>query len=99
MATKLVQITRGRLNMANFGESRYGVQSPTTVELLHEHEDFRGRAEFFFVEEKEIDRIVGVMASENPGKDIKVYDLVQVSTCPAAPLITKKVTKDGVLPA
>ena len=98
MGLKLVRVVKSRQFVANFNESRYGVIG-LNLENLDEHGDYRRRGDFFFVEEKELSRIVQLLAAENSGKNVEVYDLTEVSVCPAAPMVTKKVTKDGVLPA
>jgi hypothetical protein len=38
-------------------------------------------------------------AEGNPGCEVQVYGLEASAQCPAAPMVVKTVTKDGVLPA
>jgi hypothetical protein len=98
MSTVLVRVSRNRRILANIGESRYGVYGVES-ERLREEDDYRNKGEWFEVDEREVDRIVGVLAPLNPGKDVQVYTLTQVSTCPAAAMVTKQGSKDGILPA
>jgi hypothetical protein len=57
------------------------------------------KAEFFTIQrDEDTDRVVKALATQNPGSNVEVYDLKSVSFCPAAEMITKEVTKDGVLP-
>jgi hypothetical protein len=56
-------------------------------------------AEFFMVEnDEDVDATVAELARLNPGKEIMVYRLKSVSICPAAEMLTKAVSDDGILP-
>jgi hypothetical protein len=57
------------------------------------------QCEFFEIEEQDLDGFVSELTRQHPGKEVRVYTLSQVSERPAGDMVTKKVTKDGVLPA
>lgn len=63
------------------------------------NEDYMNEGEFFIVDDRDLEHVVGHLARSNPGKEIRVYDMVSVSVCPAGEMVTKKVSKDGVLPS
>ena len=98
MSEKLIRVAKGNIFGVHFPELRRGA-SGVTMEQLRDHDDYRHRGEIFVVDERDVVAAVRILATENPGKDVLVYDLQQVSVCPAAEMVTKNVSKDGVLPA
>jgi hypothetical protein len=57
-------------------------------------------AEVFFVNDDHDEQIlVEHLTGSNPGKDVEVYELASSHVCPAAEMVTKVVSKAGVLPA
>jgi hypothetical protein len=95
---KLVRVARTPDQEAYFPELRHGGRgfNPPHVDNM---ELFRSMGEFFWIEEKDMSVAISSLAEENPGKEIQVYDLTSISICPAAEMITKQVTKEGILPA
>lgn len=71
---------------------------PQNRELDHERSDFMREGEFYLVEEAELDIQVQQFAEKNPGREVQVWNLEQVAECPAAAMVRKKVTKEGILP-
>lgn len=98
MSEKLIRVGKGQVFGVHFPELRLGAQG-ITMETLRDHDDYRHRGEIYIVDDRDVERAVQILTSENPGKDVQVWDLIQVSVCPAAEMVTKKVSKDGVLPA
>jgi hypothetical protein len=64
------------------------------------NDDIAKTGEFFEIEDvaEDGDLLLRVLAEHNPGCEIRVYTLEQVGQCPAAPMVVKKVTADGILP-
>lgn len=62
------------------------------------YNNFVTHGEFFLCPENEVDQMVEFLATTNPGRDVEVYTLESAATCPAAPIVKKKVTPDGILP-
>jgi hypothetical protein len=56
-------------------------------------------AEFVYVDERDVEEYMRVLAENNPGCEVRVYALEQVAECPAAEIVVKKVSAHGVLPA
>lgn len=55
--------------------------------------------QFFTVAlDADVEPLVAYLADKNPGKEIQVFGLEAISICPAAEMVTKRVTQDGVLP-
>lgn len=54
--------------------------------------------QFFWIAERDVQPVVQWLCNKNPGCEIKVFNLESVSECPAAAMVQKKVTADGVLP-
>jgi hypothetical protein len=52
----------------------------------------------FFPEEYQVDTLVRMLASKNPGAEIMVFRLEKVGQCPAGDFVEKNVTEDGTLP-
>lgn len=77
---------------------RRGPQAIMTRETNVERTNFTTEGEFFLVDEADVNGIMTVLAETNPGREIQVYNLEQSAQCPAAAMVTKKVTKDGILP-
>lgn len=97
--TKLIRVARAEQRSVFFSESRYGVIALQGLQNLDvEEENYRRLGEFFIVDDKEYAAIVALLAKENPGLEVQVYDMIEVSTCPPGEIVTKKVSKDGVLP-
>jgi hypothetical protein len=96
---KLVRVARTPDQEAYFHELRHGGRgiNPPHVDNMELFRNMGG--EFFLIEEKDLRAAIQLLAEENPGKEIQVYDLVSISICPAAEMITKQVTKEGILPA
>lgn len=46
----------------------------------------------------DVDRIMKQLAEQNPGYEVQMFQLQKVAECPAAPMVMKQVTKDGILP-
>jgi hypothetical protein len=61
--------------------------------------DYVKQGEFFLVEEEDLPLSMRTFAEGNPGCEVQVYGLEASAQCPAAPMVVKTVTKDGVLPA
>jgi hypothetical protein len=109
MAKKLVRVARSKGIPTSFPNLIYRAH-PEAINPREVVDNDRDRewgdgqlsalaeCEFFFIEEEDTDTIVTELARVNPGKEIQVYDLSRVSVCPAGEMVTKKVTKEGVLP-
>jgi len=94
---KLIRIARSD----DFPVFMEGLRSePRGLQLEnHDDENYRRRGEFFvFHDERDVPNAVQQFANENPGKEIQVWELKTISQCPAAPMVTKQVTADGILP-
>lgn len=77
-----------------------GIEIPVLMhEEVGDQSDYRTEGTVFFVEEAHLDQMVEHLASVNPGKDIEVYSLEWSGVCPAAPMVRRAVTVDGILPA
>lgn len=63
-----------------------------------ERSDFLRDGEFFLVEERDVDNMLMAFAQGNPGCEIQIWNHEASAECPAAPMVVKKVTPDGVLP-
>lgn len=96
---KLVRVSRTPEQEAFFGELRHGGMgiNPPHVDNMELFRHMGG--EFFMIDERDLTVAIQYLAEENPGKEVQVYDLVSISVCPAAEMITKQVTKEGILPA
>jgi hypothetical protein len=46
----------------------------------------------------DVARIMKHLAEQNPGCEFQMFQLERVAQCPAAPMVMKQVTKDGILP-
>jgi hypothetical protein len=57
------------------------------------------QAEFWLIEDRDVDVFIKYMAEANPGVDVEVYGMEKVGHCPAAEFVIKAVTEDGILPA
>ena len=104
MANKLIRVAKTQEMETFLRDMNVRVRHPRAINPreirggLDMDADYSG-CEFFEVDETDLDAAVVVLTAMNPGKEVRVYDLVQVSERPAGPLVTKKVTKEGVLPA
>ena len=95
---KLVRIAKSR-DFRLFLEEARSEPRGLVLEALNEEHDYRHRGEFFlFDHEEDVPRAVALFANENPGKEIQVWELKSISQCPAAPMVTKQVSVDGILP-
>jgi hypothetical protein len=56
-------------------------------------------AEFFEIEDIDLEATVKLFATSNPGMEVQVYQMTQESICPAGDMVTKQVTKEGILPS
>jgi hypothetical protein len=65
---------------------------------VHEEDVPVDTAEFFAVDEADEKHFVAYLARRHPGREIQVYNLTSVNICPAADMITKQVSKEGILP-
>jgi tagatose-1,6-bisphosphate aldolase len=72
---------------------------PVTRELGIDRSNMSKDAEFFLVEPDDVDTAMRAFAENNPGCEVQVYSLEASAQCPAAPMVVKTVTQDGVLPA
>lgn len=61
--------------------------------------NYQREAEFFLVSDEEVPLALQALAEGNPGCEVQVYNLEQIAQCPAAPMVIKRVTADGVLPS
>lgn len=61
--------------------------------------NFAKEAEFWLVTARDEPEVVRALAHHNPGCEIRTYNIESVSQCPAADMVTKKVSEHGVLPA
>ena len=52
----------------------------------------------FEVDDQHTDALLAELAEGNPGCEIRVYNLEKTGVCPAAALVMKQVSKDGILP-
>lgn len=68
--------------------------------LDFERSNFVKDGEFFLCEEgPDLEIAVRALAEANPGCEVQVYGMEQAAQCPAAPMVVKKVTAEGILPA
>lgn len=63
-----------------------------------ESSDMMRDGEFFFVDARDVDEMLRVLAAANPGREVRVYDLVKSAQCPAGEMVVKTVDSSGVLP-
>lgn len=54
--------------------------------------------EFFLVEDQFIPMVVESLARKHPGREVSVWTLQSTSIAPAGPVVTRRVTEDGLLP-
>jgi hypothetical protein len=66
--------------------------------VLNPHELFHMQGEFFEIEEAGVETLLKYLATLHPGREVQVFELVQVAQCPAADMVIKQVSKDGILP-
>ena len=71
---------------------------PFKGDLDYERSQFQKEGQFFLVDSRELEEAVRTLAEANPGANVEVYSLESVAICPAAPMVMKKVTEDGILP-
>jgi hypothetical protein len=102
MSDVLVYVAKKPEIQIDFPELRGGaralrVSGRDEEDILH---SYRYNGDLFVVNDpaRSLDVAVKILAAENPGKEIRVYTLTQISTCPAGEMVTKKVSKEGVLP-
>lgn len=106
----LIQVVRGRpdhgtaINIpAPGGEDilhlRTGNAEVIQSRVMTENSNFSQEGEFFLMDSREADEVAGALAHQNPGHEVRVYAITAVYQCPAAPMVTKKVSEHGVLPA
>lgn len=101
---KLIRVVRSRytpdVNLGQ-GEVRFHrmPQAILSVEVDMDKTDFTNEGEFFLVEHNDVENTMRVLAENNPGHEVQVYNLEQSAQCPAAPMVVKKITAEGVLPA
>jgi hypothetical protein len=109
MADKLVRVAKTRERSVYFPDIRVYAHpmaiNPEQVDSGFRNGDDEGRAdveltecEFFVVGDRDVDAVVKYLAENNPGKEVQVYELQKVSVCPAAEMVTKQVSKEGILP-
>jgi hypothetical protein len=55
-------------------------------------------AEFFLIDDEDLEVFVQIMAEKFPGTDIEVWERKAVGHCPPGEFALKKVTEDGILP-
>ena len=102
MSMKLVVIMRNKPFGIASGDFRREVrgmipaQIPGLLEDMPHH--YRTRGDVFLVDDRDVQNALEIFSSENPGREVQVYNLEQIAVCPAAPMIVKQVSKDGVLP-
>lgn len=66
--------------------------------LSEDRSNFLKQGEFFIIEEGEEENAMRSFAEGNPGCEVQIYALEASAQCPAAPMVVKKVSADGVLP-
>ena len=104
MAIKLVRVAKTQPIETFLRDANIRVRHPQAInprEVRDNGLDGEGSynaCEFFEVDEIDVEATVLVLTAQNPGKEVRVYDLIQVSERPAGDMVTKKVTKEGVLP-
>lgn len=52
----------------------------------------------FRTTERDVEALVKQVTKDNAGKEVHVFKLVSVAIRPAGDIVTKEVTKDGILP-
>jgi hypothetical protein len=62
-------------------------------------QDIKRMGEFFYFHATDLQGAIEALAKANPGCEVEVFQMTQVVVCPAGPMVTKAVTKDGELPA
>lgn len=78
---------------------RGNVQGISPPEVDYERGDSASEYQFYIVTlDVDVDHVVAHLAEKNPGKEIQVFKLEAISICPAAEMVTKRVTEDGILP-
>ena len=99
----LIRVDRGRKMEVNVGVDTHqsvwlltplgvNVQGPVNAAM---------DGEFFTIADArhgDLDRVVKALAEANPGRKVQVFNMERAATCPAAPMVIKQVTKNGVLP-
>lgn len=75
------------------------VRAVMTKEIFADRTNFITEAEFFIVDDADVESFMRGLAENNPGMDIESYTLEQSARAPAGAVVFKKVTKSGVLPA
>lgn len=73
------------------------IQQARDLEI--DRSNFTKEGEIFLVEPDDVEIAMRCFAEANPGCEVQVYNLEASAQCPAAPMVVKNVTKDGILPA
>jgi hypothetical protein len=98
MADKLVRVAKTRERSVYFPDIRVYAH-PMAINPDEGRADVElTECEFFVVGDRDVDAVVKYLAENNPGKEVQVYELQKVSVCPAAEMVTKQVSKEGILP-
>lgn len=99
--TKLVYVNRGirhhDIHLPDFHERLHDlvhIQPERDIEAYEPHK----AGQFFWIDDRDVNTVVRWLCKKNPGCEVKVFNLESVSECPAADMVQKKVTADGVLP-
>lgn len=108
MTKKLIQVVRGTAEVGmefymptaarRVAAHAQAVLTPLITNQT-DHVVVPRQAEFFYVDERDLETYILAFATANPGYEVRTYNLESVSQCPAAPLVTKTVSADGILPA
>lgn len=108
---KLFHVVRGvpdrgtPISFFNQDGEPWRFRSGRNPEVLHPREldvdrtNYQKEGEFFLVSETDVDDALRILATANPGCEVRVYNIEQIAQCPAAEMVVKKVSEHGILPS
>lgn len=70
-----------------------------TNEVDTDREQVHKVGEFFYAQEQDVEMMVNLLAQYNPGLEVRVYNLESSAQTTVGPVVHKRVSKSGVLPA
>lgn len=99
MAKFLVHVDKTRTWEVVFPEANIRQRHPRALlpRAIEEDGDYQ-QADFYEIEEADKDAFIAELTKKNAGVAVRVYVMIEESIRPPGDLVTKSVTKDGVLP-